>query len=212
MLFRGEPAEITAAYPHSYPFFPPTVVGTARILDRHQDPIGLNYCLLENPARDWHPGRSVGALIGADLRRPPRRHRERPSSDPGWGGTDGRTRKRLLPEKRGGGARRGAVPDKRASCCKRSNDERFAVVLDDSAYSPRRQDTRGSRTSFSRDFRRRAAISPVAGFRSGGGQPPRITEQSSWRRSTALTRGFSKASHGSSTGRRNFRSPAVLSA
>jgi molybdopterin/thiamine biosynthesis adenylyltransferase len=67
-LFRGEPVEITATYPHSYPFFPPTVVGAARILDRHQDPIGLNYCLLENPSRDWHPGRSVGALIGKNLR------------------------------------------------------------------------------------------------------------------------------------------------
>jgi molybdopterin/thiamine biosynthesis adenylyltransferase len=68
LLFRGEPVEITATYPHSYPFFPPTVVGAARILDRHQDPIGLNYCLLEDPSRDWHPGRSVGALIGKNLR------------------------------------------------------------------------------------------------------------------------------------------------
>jgi molybdopterin/thiamine biosynthesis adenylyltransferase len=68
VLFRREPVEITATYPHSYPFFPPTVVGAARILDRHQDPIGLHYCLLENPSLDWHPGRSVGALIGKNLR------------------------------------------------------------------------------------------------------------------------------------------------
>lgn len=66
--FRGEPAGITVTYPHGYPFFSPTVVGAARILDRHQDPVGLNYCLLENPGRDWHPGRSVGELIGKNLR------------------------------------------------------------------------------------------------------------------------------------------------
>lgn len=66
--FRGEPAEIKLTYPHGYPFFPPSVAGAARILDRHQDPVGLTYCLLENPGRDWHPGRSAGALIGKNLR------------------------------------------------------------------------------------------------------------------------------------------------
>lgn len=66
--FRGEPAKVKVSYPHGYPFFPPSVVGAARILDRHQDPVGLTYCLLENPGRDWDPSRSAGALIGRNLR------------------------------------------------------------------------------------------------------------------------------------------------
>jgi molybdopterin/thiamine biosynthesis adenylyltransferase len=66
--FRGEPAAVSVTYPHGYPFFPPTVVGAALLLDRHQSPVGLNYCLLENPARDWNSGRSAGRLIGKNLR------------------------------------------------------------------------------------------------------------------------------------------------
>jgi molybdopterin/thiamine biosynthesis adenylyltransferase len=66
--FRGEPTEVSATYPHGYPHFPPTVVGEARLLDRHQDPVGLNYCLLEDPDNDWHPTRSAGQLIGKNLR------------------------------------------------------------------------------------------------------------------------------------------------
>lgn len=68
VAFRGEPAEVSATYPHGYPYFPPTVVGEARLLDRHQDPVGLNYCLLEDPENDWHPSRSAGQLIGKNLR------------------------------------------------------------------------------------------------------------------------------------------------
>jgi len=66
--FRGEPVEVRATYPHGYPHFALTVVGEARLLDRHQDPVGLNYCLLEEPADDWHPSRSAGQLIGKNLR------------------------------------------------------------------------------------------------------------------------------------------------
>lgn len=66
--FRGEPVQVSATYPHGYPYFPPNVVGAARLLDRHQDPVGLNYCLLEDPENDWHPSRSAGRLIGKNLR------------------------------------------------------------------------------------------------------------------------------------------------
>ena len=68
LRFRSAPAEIEARYPHGYPHFPPTVVGEARLLDRHQDPVGLNYCLLEDHENDWHPARSAGQLIGKNLR------------------------------------------------------------------------------------------------------------------------------------------------
>jgi molybdopterin/thiamine biosynthesis adenylyltransferase len=66
--FRDEPAAITVVYPHGYPFFPPEVTGAARLLDRHQDPVSLNYCLLESPSRDWNPSRSAGRLVGKNLR------------------------------------------------------------------------------------------------------------------------------------------------
>ena len=66
--FRGTPAAITVTYPHSYPFFAPNVSGPALLLDRHQDPVSLNYCLLEDPQRDWHSGRSAGRLVGKNLR------------------------------------------------------------------------------------------------------------------------------------------------
>jgi molybdopterin/thiamine biosynthesis adenylyltransferase len=68
VTFRGEPAAITVTYPHSYPYFAPDVSGEALLLDRHQHPVSLNYCLLEDPARDWHWGRSAGKLIGKNLR------------------------------------------------------------------------------------------------------------------------------------------------
>jgi molybdopterin/thiamine biosynthesis adenylyltransferase len=66
--FRDAPVAIKVVYPHGYPDFAPTVSGAALILDRHQDPVGLTYCLLEDPSRDWHPGRSAGQLIGKNLR------------------------------------------------------------------------------------------------------------------------------------------------
>lgn len=66
--FRGQPAPITVTFPHDYPFFPPEVVGSELLLDRHQGQVGLNYCLLEDPQRDWHPGRSAGRLVGKNLR------------------------------------------------------------------------------------------------------------------------------------------------
>lgn len=66
--FRGEAVEVKVTYPHGYPDFAPTVSGAALLLDRHQDPVGLTYCLLEDPNRDWHPSRSAGQLVGKNLR------------------------------------------------------------------------------------------------------------------------------------------------
>lgn len=41
----------------------------AKLLDRHEDPFALNYCLLEDSQNDWHPFRSAGQLVGKNLRR-----------------------------------------------------------------------------------------------------------------------------------------------
>lgn len=68
VYFRGEPVSIRVRFSHGHPYFAPTVVGDARLLDRHQDPVGLNYCLLEDPNNDWRPSRSAGQLIGENLR------------------------------------------------------------------------------------------------------------------------------------------------
>jgi molybdopterin/thiamine biosynthesis adenylyltransferase len=64
----GEPVEITAIYPDDYPYFEPTVRAPKLLLVRHQDPVGLNFCLLEDSDRDWDPTRSAAELIGRNLR------------------------------------------------------------------------------------------------------------------------------------------------
>jgi len=69
LVFRGEPAVATVEYSHGHPYFPPTITGDAKLLDRHQDPVGLNYCLLEDPLNEWAPSRSAGQLVGKSLRR-----------------------------------------------------------------------------------------------------------------------------------------------
>jgi molybdopterin/thiamine biosynthesis adenylyltransferase len=68
VIFCGEPVGVRVQYSHGHPYFAPTVFGDARLLDRHQDPVTLNYCLLEDPRNDWHPSRSAGRLVGKNLR------------------------------------------------------------------------------------------------------------------------------------------------
>jgi molybdopterin/thiamine biosynthesis adenylyltransferase len=69
LAFRGEPTRVAVAFPSEYPHFEPLVFAESKLMDRHQDPLGLNFCLLEDPARDWHPARSAGQLVGTVLRR-----------------------------------------------------------------------------------------------------------------------------------------------
>jgi molybdopterin/thiamine biosynthesis adenylyltransferase len=66
--FRGEPLAIFATYPHGYPHFAPTIRADRYVLDRHQDPIGKNFCLLENPRDHWNPSFSAAYLIAKILR------------------------------------------------------------------------------------------------------------------------------------------------
>jgi hypothetical protein len=69
LVFRGEPVAATVGYSHGHPYFAPEISGDAKLLDRHQDPVALNYCLLEDSRSDWHPSRSAGQLVGKNLRR-----------------------------------------------------------------------------------------------------------------------------------------------
>jgi molybdopterin/thiamine biosynthesis adenylyltransferase len=69
LVFGGEAVSVTVKFSHGHPYFAPTVTGDGRLLDRHQDPVGLNYCLLEDPQNDWDPSRSAGQLVGKNLRR-----------------------------------------------------------------------------------------------------------------------------------------------
>lgn len=42
--FRSEPLAVRAIYSHGHPFFAPTIVSDRYVLDRHQDPVGKNFC------------------------------------------------------------------------------------------------------------------------------------------------------------------------
>ncbi len=65
--FRGEEIEIKVEYPFDYPDVPPTVFGPP-VLERHQTRRAGNFCLLEDPQRDWWPAMSGAELIDEDLR------------------------------------------------------------------------------------------------------------------------------------------------
>jgi molybdopterin/thiamine biosynthesis adenylyltransferase len=69
LTFRGEKVPLRVVYSYEHPDMPPTLYGLRLLLDRHQDPVGLNYCLLEDPERDWNPWDSAARLVGKDLRR-----------------------------------------------------------------------------------------------------------------------------------------------
>ena len=68
LILEGEIVGVTIEFSHGHPYFGPTVTGDARLLSRHQDPVGLNYCLLEDSHNHWHPARSAGQLVGKNLR------------------------------------------------------------------------------------------------------------------------------------------------
>lgn len=67
--FQGEPLAVTATFSHGHPYFAPTIAADHHVLERHQDPIGKNFCLLEDPRADWRPWFSGAQLIGKALRR-----------------------------------------------------------------------------------------------------------------------------------------------
>jgi molybdopterin/thiamine biosynthesis adenylyltransferase len=69
LAFRGEKVPLQVVYSFEHPNMAPTVYGFELLLDRHQDPVGLNYCLLEDTERDWSPWDSAARLVGKDLRR-----------------------------------------------------------------------------------------------------------------------------------------------
>jgi molybdopterin/thiamine biosynthesis adenylyltransferase len=61
--FRGEKVSIEARYPAETPELPPSIHGPTGLLERHQNPMEGNFCLLEDPLDSW-PAREWGA---ADL-------------------------------------------------------------------------------------------------------------------------------------------------
>ena len=60
--FRDELVDISVHYPAETPELPPEIVGPPGLLDRHQHPVGGNFCLLETPD-SW----SSGGWGAADL-------------------------------------------------------------------------------------------------------------------------------------------------
>lgn len=66
--FKGEPLEVTATFSPEHPYFAPEITADRVVIDRHQDPVGKNFCLLENPGNDWEEWFSAGELVGETLR------------------------------------------------------------------------------------------------------------------------------------------------
>lgn len=48
--------KLSAAYPDTFPYFPPSVTYTGQLLSRHHHPLGKNLCLLAREGEDWTPG------------------------------------------------------------------------------------------------------------------------------------------------------------
>lgn len=66
--FRGENVIVEVAYPFDYPDEGPTVYGPPGLLERHQQPLGGNFCWAEDADRDWWPGMDAAQLVAEDLR------------------------------------------------------------------------------------------------------------------------------------------------
>lgn len=63
---NGSVMELTASYPDSYPYFPPSVGLPELIFSRHQHPIGKNLCLLAREGAQWRPGHDTLASLLKD--------------------------------------------------------------------------------------------------------------------------------------------------
>lgn len=61
--FRGEPLPLAVHFSHGHPFLAPIVTAGRVVIDRHQHPIGCNFCLLEDANEDWQPQFSAAQLI-----------------------------------------------------------------------------------------------------------------------------------------------------
>jgi molybdopterin/thiamine biosynthesis adenylyltransferase len=68
LAFRGEYRVIRIVFPFDYPDVEPRVYGPLELLDRHQNRRVGNFCLLEDPTRDWSPTMSAAELVDEDLR------------------------------------------------------------------------------------------------------------------------------------------------
>ena len=66
--FQGEDRTIRVRFPFDFPDIAPTVVGPLELLDRHQNRRVGNFCLLEDPRRDWWPTMSAAELVDEELR------------------------------------------------------------------------------------------------------------------------------------------------
>jgi molybdopterin/thiamine biosynthesis adenylyltransferase/ubiquitin-protein ligase len=63
---EGEKLLLTATYPGSYPYFPPHVILSNKVLPRHQQPVGKNLCLLARDGEEWRPGNDSLAILLRD--------------------------------------------------------------------------------------------------------------------------------------------------
>ncbi len=60
---QGEEIELQVAYPDSFPFLRPEVFAPGLQLDRHQNPVERNLCLLERSSRAWSVSDTAAWLV-----------------------------------------------------------------------------------------------------------------------------------------------------
>ncbi len=63
LTFRGEDLPVRIDFPRDYPDAAPDIRAERLVLDRHQERVGLNFCVLDNPDTDWNPRRSAAELV-----------------------------------------------------------------------------------------------------------------------------------------------------
>jgi ubiquitin-protein ligase len=63
LTFRGDDLPVQIDFPRDFPDAAPGIRCERLILDRHQERVGMNFCLLEDPNIDWNPRRSAAELV-----------------------------------------------------------------------------------------------------------------------------------------------------
>jgi molybdopterin/thiamine biosynthesis adenylyltransferase len=63
LRFEGKPIEIRVEFSPEHPFVPPLLYGQPGLIERHQNPLGGNFCLVGNIEHWWRPHYTAGDLL-----------------------------------------------------------------------------------------------------------------------------------------------------
>jgi len=62
-LYRDKNVPVTIEFPADFPFVPPTLRGPAGLIERHQNPLHGNFCLINNEEHWWRPDYTASLLL-----------------------------------------------------------------------------------------------------------------------------------------------------